>query len=61
MLCFDAEEKARGEVVDEVDTGRPVGLVIWRMLGQEVAMDEGNQPPDDSEDQPGEKEARGED
>lgn len=57
MLRLDTEEEARSEVVDEVYTGSPIVLVIRRVFRQEIAVDEGNQPPEDGEDQPREQEA----
>jgi hypothetical protein len=59
VLGLDAEEEAGGEVEDVDDARRPVGLllVVGQVVGLEVAVAEGDQPPDDREAQPREHEA----
>lgn len=63
MLRLDAEQEAGREIEDVDDARSETGflLVGRKVLGLEVAVREGDQPPDDGETEPGEQEGCGED
>lgn len=59
-LDFDREEEGRGEGVDGGDAGDRARLAVG-VAGLQVAVSEGQQPPDHSKQHPGAEEGRGED
>lgn len=55
MLCFHGEQEAAGEGIDVVEAGNECNIFVWRGRG-EVSVGEDDEPPDESEQKPGEDE-----
>lgn len=55
-LRFDTVQETRGEIVDPVDAGSPVDVVLVgrQVVLLEIAVDEEDEPPDDGEQEPAE-------
>ena len=62
MLSFDAEQVTGGEIVNGVDAGFPAALLlhVGHVVGLKVAARVADDPVDEGEDQPADKEAGGE-